>query len=435
MEERRPVMRASKSGKSKNVHLNCDRSASLMGDNSTSGSSTVRPDGQTSPGPNALDNLSVGAISMGAFSIENVVVPAQSRRPKGNKFVQQRVQSWIMLLTPRLVTFFFIYITVLCFIVGVLLRNLAHDVHTTSIEYEGKYSSIEGCEVTNPGNSTTCNVTLVANAMMKPPIYVYYGLKNYYQNDRIYFASRDSDQLLGRKLNSHLCMNQNPCGLIANSTFNDTFNVSDVGDGSVVPDDYMVKTGIAWGFDKKKRFNQPRGFWAQECVDVDGVVDPADCGTCLVSSDSEPGCFTAEYQDTWYAVYYPEDDRITYLYEMFDFVNPVEGVENEHFMVWMRTAGKSHFKKIYGIINTTIMRGQALTFQVNARYFVKSFGGEKTLTLSTISPYGASNSCIWVSYMIVGTLGGVMALFFIIKDYFYRRGLADTRYLDLRGMM
>ncbi len=58
----------------------------------------------------------------------------------------------------------------------------------------------------------------------------------------------------------------------------------------------------------------------------------------------------------------------------------------------MRTAGKSHFKKIYGIINTTIMRGQALTFQVNASYFVKSFGGEKTLTLSTISPYGASNS-------------------------------------------
>ncbi len=150
MEERRPVMRASKSGKSKNVHLNCDRSASLMGDNSTSGSSTVRPDGQTSPGPNALDNLSVGAISMGAFSIENVVVPAQSRRPKGNKFVQQRVQSWIMLLTPRLVKIFFICITVLCFAVGVLLKILAHDVHTTSIEYEGKYSSIEGCEVTNP---------------------------------------------------------------------------------------------------------------------------------------------------------------------------------------------------------------------------------------------------------------------------------------------
>ncbi len=150
MEERGAAMRASKSGKSQRVHLNCDGNASLIGDNSASGPPTARLDGQTTPGANLADNLSVGAMSMGAFSIENVVAPAQSRRPKDNKFMQQRVSSWIMLLTPRATTIFFFIISVLSFTTGILLRNSIRKVHTASLAYESKHTSVQGCEVSNP---------------------------------------------------------------------------------------------------------------------------------------------------------------------------------------------------------------------------------------------------------------------------------------------
>ncbi len=136
-------MGAHKRGNSRKVGLNCDGNDSVIEDNSASGSSMRQPDIPT----NAADNLSVGAVSMGAFTVENIMTPTKSRRPKDNAFMQQRISCWIMLLTPKVVITFFLFSSVTCIIVGVLMKNKVRGVYETSIIYEGTDSSINGCEI------------------------------------------------------------------------------------------------------------------------------------------------------------------------------------------------------------------------------------------------------------------------------------------------
>lgn len=73
---------------------------------------------------------------------------------------------------------------------------------------------------------------------IKPPIFFYYRLTNFYQNHRRYVKSLDIDQLKGKAKNAGAIRSGDcdplevgpgdkpyyPCGLIANSMFNDTFD-------------------------------------------------------------------------------------------------------------------------------------------------------------------------------------------------------------------
>nr|GLL45995.1 putative ALA-interacting subunit 2 isoform X2 [Ipomoea trifida] len=96
---------------------------------------------------------------------------------------------------------------------------------------------------------------------MKAPIYIYYQLDNYYQNHRRYVKSRSDQQLLhGLRYNTTgSCKPEDtnngvpivPCGLIAWSLFNDTYDFS-----RGVDELKVNRKNIAWRSDRDHKFGK-----------------------------------------------------------------------------------------------------------------------------------------------------------------------------------
>lgn len=120
-------------------------------------------------------------------------------------------------------------------------------------------------------NETQCSIQFEIPTL-NPPILLFYRLTNFYQNHRRYVKSVDerqlrgdavtADQLKGSDACSPLITNSEgkpyyPCGLIANSLFNDTFSepklLNPSGSASSKSQKYvMKKSGIAWPSDKER---------------------------------------------------------------------------------------------------------------------------------------------------------------------------------------
>lgn len=116
--------------------------------------------------------------------------------------------------------------------------------------------------------TTVCSLRFNIPNDIGPPVLLYYRLTNFYQNHRRYVNSLDTDQMEGIALDNDtingsgcdpLRLNETsgkayyPCGLIANSLFNDTINTPiaitapDRPDGlEIYP---MTNRGIAWSSD------------------------------------------------------------------------------------------------------------------------------------------------------------------------------------------
>ena len=182
-------------------------------------------------------------------------------------------------------------------------------------------SPLSGIELDTP----VCSIQFGIPDNIGPPVLFYYRLTNFYQNHRRYVKSLDSNQLKGdassnSTIYSGTCdplrLNASgfayyPCGLIANSLFNDTFLspvLLDVQDGSAPNKTYsMSNKGIAW--DSDKQLYKPTKYnWDQ--------VTP-------------PENWRAHYPD-----FYTEENPPPNLHD------------NEEFQVWMRTAGLPTFSKL-----------------------------------------------------------------------------------------
>lgn len=129
----------------------------------------------------------------------------------------------------------------------------------------------------NISNTPICTIQFSIPNDIGPPVFLYYRLSNFYQNHRRYVKSLDTSQLKGNALSNHSIDHSScnplrtnghgvayyPCGLIANSIFNDTLNspVAVNTAGTSDPTPYkMTNKSIAWGSDaqlyKKTKYNQ-----------------------------------------------------------------------------------------------------------------------------------------------------------------------------------
>ncbi|CAN0131984.1 unnamed protein product [Scytosiphon promiscuus] len=354
----------------------------------------------------------------------------KSRRPKDTPFRQQRVKSFLPILQPLVVVGIFFAIGIVFIPLGKWFMDESEEVVEFRRRYDGDSVDVEGCQITEANEGVACSFDIEVDEFMKPPIYVYYELDNYYQNHRRYVKSRSSLQLLGEAVEpDEFCepleqttidgetLDLNPCGLIANSMFNDIIKLTSEGVT-------MSEEDISWESDRETRFKQPPGFVSKECA------TSASCSDCL-GEDYADDC--KEHVDpvsgTEYKYWYPDDAKTQYLHETYpEIVSPIEGVLNEHFIVWMRTAGLPRFRKLYGKIDEQI-EPQLLSFNITANFFVGDFSGEKSLIVSNLSLMGAQNPYLGIAYIALGSVSLAIGLAFLIKHLSDPRKLGDTRFL------
>lgn len=220
----------------------------------------------------------------------------------------------------------------------------------------------------------------------------------------------------------------NPCGLIANSFFNDVIKVAsnsvDV-EGNPIS---LLEEGIAWQSDLDFKFDQPKGFKYEKCTSCND-------NSCICNI--KDWTCRAKYQDPktneCYIYAYPDDDTTQYLYETYpDIISPIEGVRNEHFVVWMRVAAKPKFRKLYGYFDQPLKAGTVVTLDVTANWDVKSFKGTKSLILTTTNMFGGKNPNFGRAFVGFGIFCLLTGGFFCIKQIVKPRKLAEKKYLKFK---
>jgi len=288
-----------------------------------------------------------------------------------------------------------------------------------------------------------CELRFIAPRDMNPPILLHYELTNFHQNHRSYYRSKDPFQLLGQvgdqdpiaatdcePLNKLGGITINPCGMIANTLFNDYFEFSKELSGSDMfgEDLDLIETGIAWQSDLEYMFAQPNGFNYSECPE-----DACDESCCNEGDSCINGLPYVDSQNNCYRFYYPEDETTQYLYETYpDIISPIEGVLNEHFIVWMRIATQPTFRKFYGWFDKPIAKGTELVFLTHSNYVVTKFKGSKALILGTTSIFGGRNKYMAPVFIGVGVFSLVAGALFTLKHVFRPRKLADPAYLHYK---
>lgn len=188
-----------------------------------------------------------------------------------------------------------------------------------------------------------CQLDFDVPVAIKAPVYFYYRLENFYQNHRRYVQSYDLEQLKGdyrsaKDLSGQqgFCQplawqsftlssngqswNENipiyPCGLIANSVFNDTYTAPVLLDAQGTPTSTvynMSEKGIAYPGEMAK--------YGTTKYKPDQVVPPPFWQGAKGRYGQPTGRYTNE--------------------TMFD------PSKDEHFAVWMRVAALSTFRKMY----------------------------------------------------------------------------------------
>jgi len=195
-------------------------------------------------------------------------------------------------------------------------------------------------------NTTQCTLQFTIPEEMGFPVLFYYRLTNFYQNHRRYVKSFDSDQLKGVAVDNGTIQSSAcdpikldpttkkpyyPCGLIANSLFNDTFYdpiLLNVGHGDAPNETYVMNrnTGISWDSD--------RALYGKTSYTPDEIIPPPNWQLRY------PNNYTTENP-------------------------PPDLSQDEAFQVWMRTAGLPTFSKLAQRNDTYPMKVGTYNLQIN----------------------------------------------------------------------
>lgn len=373
----------------------------------------------------------------------------KSKRPANTAFRQQRLKAWQPILTPKTVLPLFFLIGLIFAPIGGVLIYASAQVQMIQLDYtkcsadaptdafgtlpssnidtqfksssnSSKVSAMwkrenisvayDGVDV--PGGVYKCSLQFDIPESMGPPVLFYYHLTNFYQNHRRYVNSFVDTQLSGKSFTAGSIKDSDcspmdvdddgkpyyPCGLIANSLFNDTFSspvLLNVQGGSSNNETYVMQnsSNIAWSSDKALYGNFPSSMSYSDVAVPPNWVHRFPNGY----TDSNP---------------------------------PPNLSTDEAFMVWMRTAGLPTFSKLAQRNDTAAM--SAGTYQVDILDFfpVATFHGTKSIVLSTRTVMGGRNPFLGIAYLVVGGICILLGVVFLVTHIIHPRKLGDHTYLS-----
>ena len=245
----------------------------------------------------------------------------------------------------------------------------------------------------------TCKVKFTVQEDIPGPVYVMYGLTNFYQNHRKYVNSISHAQLEGKpltydQLGSCKPLDRDPetgkiyfpCGLRADSFFSDNFLKLQREDGTPL---HISESGIAWEADKEAFINTN--------YSAEHIVPPP------------------MFQKRGFTEYTEE--------------NKNNIVTSERFMVWMKTSPFSSFRKLYG--KTSTMKKGTYLIDIESTYDVSSFSGTKTLILSGSSIIGTRNFPIAVLWISFGALILIVSIATLIRHSLKSKAKREAQDADL----
>lgn len=372
----------------------------------------------------------------------------ENERPEkefGNAVFQAKMRHVYAQVSPQAVILCLFIVAIVFIPVGAAIIIASDSIFELPVRYD-QYNSCtalrnQGAETFssssfNASFGCTTNVPFTLDKLLVPPIYIYYRIKGFNQNYRLYAKSMSDSQLSGSDVSTDSLSDCDPkrfpptsftvdgktlegknvpyvpCGQVAWSMFNDTISlysgpeavISAIGRSSALP---TGVTAECLGGEFSRITNQPTTLSTGRCV-KDGIAFSQDIDHRFTNSKSSG-------ENAWTGKGFAGSTDNEY-FRLGQYQNepghqlPI--VTDQDFMVWARIATLSDFRKPYRKITTQLAAGSYL-WRVNERFDITSLGGEKHVILATVSWIGGKNHVLGALYLVIGSISLVLAFAFI----------------------
>ena len=364
----------------------------------------------------------------------------------GNAFFQARMKHAYAQVSPQAVILCLFVIAVVFIPVGAATIIATDAVY----EWSGRYDNLNRCTASSNAGAesfTAANMTVSMGChtnlafrleqTLVPPIYIYYRMKGFNQNYRLYAKSFHEGQLsdsdysvsdlgdcepkktptggsvtVGGETKAAGDMAYAPCGQVAWSMFNDTislYRIPDEATAATISANTAVLpttvTAVCVGDAFSRETNQPTS--ATNCV-KDGIAFSQDISTRFKANPSSSGTtwtgkgYTGVTNNDFFANGYYNDEVGHRL--------PI--ITDQDFMVWSRIAPLADFRKAYRKITVGLERGLYL-WRILERFDTTSMGAEKYAVLATTAWIGTKNPTLGALYLTMGSISLVLAFGFV----------------------